>query len=376
MITIHKVDTESKKEVKEFVDLPYRLFKDVPQWVPPLKSGVRDTLNRNKHPFHEHSDADFFVAKDGDEVVGRIAVLENKVYNQYHNKKQASFYLYDSVDDQEVANKLFECALEWSQKRGMEYFLGPKGFSPFDGYGFQVEGFEHRQMMNLMNYNKENYPKFVENLGFTKVVDWVSSYADIAEFSMPEKIHRVAEKVREQGKFKVHKFKSKSELAKFVPLIGQTYNKTFKNNWEYYPLTQKEIDYAFKDVTMVAIPDLIKIITYKDEIVGFLLAFPDISAAFQRHPKGELTPAMAVDLLHEVNHSNWVDFDGIGVLPEYHGFGGNALLFDEIEKTAKSHHFEHGELTNIAETAVQMRKDLENLGVKPYKNHRIYGKSI
>lgn len=376
MITIHKIDTKSKKEVNEFVDLPFRLFKDVPQWVPPLKSGVRDVLNRNKHPYHEHSDADFFVAKDGDEVVGRIAILENKVYNKYHNKKQASFYLYDSVDDQEVANKLFECAFDWSHKRGLEYFLGPKGFSPFDGYGFQIDGFQHRQMMNMMNYNRADYPGFMEKLGFTKVVDWVSCYAEIEKFNMPEKVRKVADRVREKGTFKVHQFKTKSELAKFVPLIGQAYNKTFTNNWEYYPLTQKEVDWAFKDLTLVAIPDLMKIITHNDEIVGFLLAFPDISAAFQRHPKGVLTPAMLVDLQREITRSDWIDFNGVGVLPEYHGLGGDALLFDEIEKTAKSHHFIHGELTNIAETAVQMRKNLENLGVKPYKNHRIFGKNI
>jgi hypothetical protein len=216
----------------------------------------------------------------------------------------------------------------------------------------------------------------MENLGFTKVVDWISCYAEIAKFNMPEKVRAVADKVRENGKFKVHKFESKSELKKYVPLIGQTYNKTFTKNWEYYPLTKKEVDWAFKDLTFVALPDLIKIITYKEEIVGFLLAFPDISAAFQRHPKGVLTPALTVDILNEVKNSNWIEFNGVGVLPEYQGFGGNALLFDEIEKTAKSHHFVHGELTNIAETAVQMRKDLLNLGVKPYKNHRIFGKAI
>jgi GNAT superfamily N-acetyltransferase len=192
---------------------------------------------------------------------------------------------------------------------------------------------------------------------------------------MPEKIRTVADKVRKQGKFKVHQFTSKSELKRYVPLIGDAYNKTFVNNWEYYPLTQKEVDWAFKDLTFVALPDLIKIITYKDEIVGFLLAFPDISAAFQRH-NGNLTPSLIFDIQRELKKSDWIEFNGVGVLPEYQGFGGNALLFDEIEKTAKSHHFVHGELTNIAETAVQMRKDLMNLGVKPYKNHRIFGKNI
>ncbi|NMB63004.1 MAG: hypothetical protein GYA18_11800 [Chloroflexi bacterium] len=375
MITIHKIDTSSKKDVNDFVMFPFQLYKDIPQWVPPIKAGIRDVLNRNKFPYYEHSDADFFFAKDGKEIVGRIAVLENKVYNKYHDKKQASFYFYESVDDQTVADKIFEAALEWSHKRGLNYFLGPKGFSPFDGYGFVVEGFEHRQMMTMMNYNKPNYPAFMEHLGFAKVVDWVSSYVKIADFNMPEKIKLVADKVRKQGKFKVHQFTSKAELKKYVPLIGEAYNKTFINNWEYYPLTQKEVDWAFSDLIMVALPDLIKIITYKDEIVGFLLAFPDISAAIQRY-NGSLNPLSIVGIMNELNRSTWIDFNGVGILPEYQGFGGNALLFDEIEKSAKSRNFVHGELTNIAETAVQMRKDLGNLGVKPYKNHRIFGKNI
>ncbi len=375
MLTIRKVDTTSKKDVNDFVLFPFSLYKDVPQWVPPIKAGIRDTLNHNKHPYYEHSDADFFLAMDGEDVVGRIAVLENKAYNRYHDKKNASFYLYESIDDQAVANKLFECAFDWSHKRGLDYFLGPKGFSPFDGYGFVVEGFEHRQMMTMMNYNKPNYPQFMDNLGFKKVVDWVSAYTRIEDFSMPEKVKAVAEKVRQRGKFKVKRFASKAELKKYVPLIGAAYNKTFVNNWEYYPLTQKEVDWAFNDLILVAIPDLIKIITYKDEIVGFLLAFPDISAAIQRH-NGSLTPFSVIDILRELKKSDWIDFNGVGILPEYQGFGGNALLFDEIERSAKSHNFVHGELTNIAETAVQMRKDLENLGVKPYKNHRIFGKNI
>ena len=118
--------------------------------------------------------------------------------------------------------------------------MGPKGLSSFDGYGFLVEGFEHRQMMTMMNYNLPNYPKFVENLGFTKVVDWVSCYANIPSFVLPEKVKRVAERVEEQGKFKVIKFKNKTELKKWAWRIGQAYNKSFVNNWEYYPLTDNE----------------------------------------------------------------------------------------------------------------------------------------
>jgi len=373
MIKIEQVDTTSKSQVDDFVKFPFTLYTDTPQWVPPIQSDIRIMMNRNKHPFYEHSDAEFFIARDDKKIIGRIALLENKPYNEWHDKKQASFYLFDCIDEQSVANGLFNFSLEWVKKRKLNYLLGPKGFSLFDGYGFLVEGYEHRQMMTMMNYNKLNYPEFVENLGFKKVVDWVSCYTRIDEFRLPDKAAEIARRVEERGTFKVLRFASKGEMKKWGWKIGQAYNKTFINNWEYYPLSEKETRFLVDSIMVVAIPELIKAITYKDDIVGFLFAFPDISAALQRQ-KGTLSPWALIDYMQELKKTKWVSFNGVGVLPEFQGRGANALMFSEMEKSAHNFAFEHGELTQVAETATQMRKDLLNLGVKPYKNHRIYGK--
>jgi GNAT superfamily N-acetyltransferase len=375
MKTIREIDPQSKKEVNEFVELPFKIYKDVKEWVPPIIADIKTKLNKNKHPFYEHSDADFFVVYDGGEIIGRIACLENKRFNQYHGKKHASFYLFDCVDDQSVAELLFSRAEEWAHDRDLDVLIGPKGFSSFDGYGFLIEGFDKRQMMTMMNYNLPNYPKFVEAFGFTKVVDWVSSYIRIPDFKMPEKIKMIAKRVEEKGNFKVLRFSSKRELKKWAWRIGQAYNKTFVNNWEYYPLTDNEIKFVLDDIMVVAVPELFKVITYKDEAVGFLFAFPDISAALQKY-RGQLSPIALVNYLRELKKTNWISFNGVGVLPEFQGRGGNALMFNEIYKTANAFEFEHGELTQIAETATQMRKDLINLGVKSHKNHRIYSKKI
>lgn len=372
MISIEKVDTSSKKQVNEFVEFPFRIYKDVKEWVPPILVDIKTMLNKDKHPFYEHSDAEFFVARQNGEMLGRIALLENKPSNKYHDKKQACFYLFESVDDQAVADKLFEFAFDWAHKRKLNSILGPKGLSSFDGYGFLVEGFDKRQMMTMMNYNLPNYPKFVEKIGFNKVVDWVSSYALISEFTLPDRIREIANKVEERGEIKVLKFKNKKELKKWAWKIGQAYNKSFVNNWEYYPLTDNEIKFVLDNIMVVAVPDLLKIITYKDEVVGFLLAFPDISAALQKY-QGRLSPMAIYSYMRELSKTNWISFNGIGILPELHGRGGNALLMSEIEKTAHAYNFVHGELTQVAETAKEMRKDLINLGVRPYKNHRIYG---
>ncbi len=375
MLEVKKVNTESKGEVDEFVKFPFRIYKDVEQWVPPIITDIKLMLNKNKHPFYEHSDAEFFTIRENRKIVGRIGLLENKSYNAYHDKKQASFYLFECIEDKSVADKLFEVALDWVKGRGLNYLLGPKGLSPFDGYGFLVEGYERRQMMTMMNYNKPNYPQYAEENGFSKEVDWVSCYTHIPDFKLPPKVKEVSDRVEELGKFKVEKFSNKRELKKWAWRIGQAYNNTFVNNWEYYPLTDNEIKFTLDNIMVVAVPDLIKVITYKGEVVGFLFAFPDISKALQKHG-GRLTPWALLDYLRELKKTDWVSFNGVGILPEFQGRGGNALLFSEIYKTANAYNFEHGELTQIAETAKQMRKDLENLGVKPYKNHRIYGRAV
>lgn len=375
MVIIEQIDTTSRAEVDEFIRFPFRLYKGVPQWVPPFISDVRTMLDKQKHPFYEHSEADFFIAKRGKEVVGRIAALHNRSFNKYHGTKQAQFYLFESIDDQEVANRLFERACEWAHQRGLTELVGPKGLSAFDGYGIQNEGTEHRQMMTMMNYNFPYYQRLVENLGFEKEVDFVSCYMKKEAFQLPEKVHRVAERVREKGTFKVLRFKNRAEIKKWAWKIGEAYNKTFINNWEYYPMTDGEIQFLLDNLLSVVDPRLIKIITYEDNVVGFLLAFPDISAALQRQ-KGRITPWGVVDMILEMKRTKWVSLNGAGVLPEYHGRGGNALLYDEMQETIQSFHFEHAELTQVAETAVQMRKDLISLGGVPYKNHRVYRRSI
>lgn len=375
MITIEPVSIDDKKTVNEFLMLPFSIYKNTKQWVPPILSDIKAMLDPKKHPFYDHSDAQFFIARQGGKVVGRIGALENKPFNKTHGTHQSQFYLFESIEDQEVANALFERCFEWAHARDLNEVVGPKGLSPFDGYGIQIEGFEHRQMMTMMNYNPEYYVRMVEALGFQKEVDFVSCYIKREDFILPEKVHRVAERVVEKGTFEVKKFTKTSELKKWADAIGEAYNQTFVNNWEYYPLTKREVDFALNNLISVADPRLIKIILFEGKVVGFLFGFPDVSAALQR-AKGHLTPWSIVDLLRVMKKTNWVSLNGAGVLPEFHGRGGNALLYSEMDKTIHDYGFEHFELTQVAESAVQMRKDLINLGGKAYKNHRVYFKHI
>ena len=376
MLHVDQIDTNNKALVKRFVHIPFRLYDKHPQWVPPLLIDAETQLNRKKHPYYEHSDADFFIATRDGRDVGRIAALENKPFNAYHKTKQAQFYLFECEDDQEVANALFERVFEWAKARGLDRVVGPKGFGALDGYGIQVEGYEHRQIMSMMNYNYPYYVRLVESLGFTKEVDFVSCYMHKDTFHLPERIYSIVERVKSRHNIRVHDFTNKKDLRVWANRIGKLYNDSFINNWEYYPLTEREIQFLLDNILTVADPRLIKIITHNDEdAIGFLFGFPDLSAALQR-AKGHLMPFGLIDLLMEMKRTNWVALNGTGILPEYQGKGGNALMYVEMEKTLKNYQFEHADLTQVAETAVQMRHDLENVGGKAYKNHRVYQKHI
>ncbi|MBV6396162.1 MAG: hypothetical protein HFACDABA_01755 [Anaerolineales bacterium] len=376
MLVIEQIDTSNKDQVRRFVEFPYRLYRDCAQWVPPLFVDAYLPLNRKKHPFFEHSEADFFLAVRDGEVVGRICGGINKPFNKYHGTKKAQFAFFESVDDPSVADALFASVLDWARARGMDTLIGPKGLSPFDGYGIQVQGFEQRQMMTMMNYNFDYYPKLVEALGFEKEVDFVSCYLPTESFKIPERVERIAKRVLERGSLWVKRFKSKRELVSWAPRIGAAYNKAFIHNWEYYPFSPGDIQYAVDNIFLVADHRLIKVILHEEEIVGFLFAFPDVSAALQR-ARGRLLPFGLPDLLLEMRRTKTVSGNGMGILPEFQGQGGNALLYYEMGKTLLDFgQFEHVEMTQVAETTEQMRADLKNLNGVEYKNHRVYRRKI
>lgn len=375
MLTIEKVDTANRAQIRRFIKVPFRLYKQHPQWVPPIRSDVALMLNRKKHPFYEHSTADFFIAVRDGQDIGRIAALENCNYNKHHDVRTAQFYLFDCEDDSEAAAALFQRVFEWARAHNLDTLVGPKGFSAFDGYGLLQEGFEHRQMMNMMNYNYPYYLRLVDEAGFEKEVDFVSHFVIPEDLRLPERLYRIAERAKRHHRLEVIRFKTKRELRQWAGKIGQAYNNAFVKNWEYVPLTEREISFVVDTIMLVANPKLIKIIAQDGNVVGFAFGWPDVSAAMQRC-KGRLFPFGIADLLIEMRRTSRISGNGVGILPEFQGRGGNALLYSEMERTVGEFGFKYYEMTQIAETAVQMRKDLETLGGKPYKNHRVYKRPL
>jgi len=375
MVNIEQIDTELKSQVKRFYRIPFSIYRDTPQWVPPLYSDVAYALNKKKYPFYEHSEADFFIATQNGQDVGRIAAIEQRRFNQFHQTKKAQFYYFETIDDLEVASALINTVADWARQRNLDAIIGPKGLGVLDGYGILTEGFEHMQLMNMVNYNLPYYPKLIEALGFVRENDFMSCYLELSKFHLPERVHKIAERVLERGTLSVKQFKNKKELVAYAQKIGQAYNKAFVHNWEYAPLTEREVQMVLDNILSIANPKLIKIILHGEDVVGFLLGFPDVSKGLQR-ANGNLFPFGIIHILRELKKAKLIAFNGAGILPEFHGIGGNALLYAEMDNTLKEFKFDSVDMTQIAETATEMRADLINLGGIPYRNHRVYRKAI
>lgn len=335
---------------------------------------VRAQLDPQRHPFYQHSKAAFFLALDGREVVGRIAVLDNTRHNAHHDHATAFFYHFDAVNDRRVSRLLFDAAFEWARDRGLTRMWGPKGFMALDGQGVLVEGFEHPPAMGIP-YNYPYYDDLLRDAGFEKQFDFISSYID-REISVPERFLRVAEKVKRRRHLKSVHLQSKDELRAWIPRVTAVYNESFVEVQGYTPITDQEAQAIGEQILAIADPSLITLLLHEDELVGFVLAYPDITPALQRC-RGKLWPLGWYHVWRELRRTRRLNFNGVAIKETYRGLGGNALLYAELYNTIIPRpRYQSGELVQVQETNTRMIRELQTLGVAPYKRHRVYHRSL
>ncbi len=370
---IRTLDTNNRRDVRQFIAFPFTLYRQSAQWVPTLWPDMQLVLNRQKHPYYQHSTAEFFVAEEDGETLGRIAVLDNDRYNHHHNTQVAFFYYFDCVNDTAISRPLFEAAFEWTRKRGLTTLIGPKGFLQGDGMGMLYEGFEHRPALGIP-YNYAYFNDLALDAGFEKETDFVSGYLS-GTHQLPQRFFEIAEKVKERRGYWIKTFESAKELRQWIGRIGRLYNDTFVDNWEYCPSTDDEFQVIGERLISIAHPRLIKLVMKEDKIIGFLFGFVDISAAIQK-ARGRIWPIGWIHLLREFKRTNWVNFNGTGMLPGYQGLGGNAVLYTEMAKGMRDFQFEHAEAVQIEERNLKSLGDMQAIGVDWYKRHRIYRRPL
>ncbi|HSR33144.1 MAG TPA: N-acetyltransferase, partial [Anaerolineae bacterium] len=182
---IRQLDTSRRSSVRQFVQFPFTLYHESLQWVPPLISEVERALDRNRHPFYGHSDAEFYLAESKGQILGRIAVMDHRPYNEHLGTATAFFGLFETVDDVDVAQGLFARAFDWARARGLDTIVGPKVLGGAEPAGILVEGFEHRPALG-MPYNYAYYDTLVRASGFEKDGDILSGYLS-TDYELPER---------------------------------------------------------------------------------------------------------------------------------------------------------------------------------------------
>lgn len=371
---ILQLDLANKKQVGDFLRLPFSVYKDTPQWVPPLQMDERLRLNPKRFPFYQHSQAGFFLAYEGRRPVGRLAVLDNRRYNEFHQTKTAFFYLFECENNKEAAGVLFQAAFEWACARGLDRIAGPQGFTPLDGFGLLVKGFEYRPAFGLP-YNPAYYVDLVEAQGFVKEEEIVSGYLG-PHIQFPGRVHRLAERLARRRGLHILRCETRSDLRKLIPYFKELYNGALGQTVGTVPLTNEEMDTIANQLLWLADPKLVKLVMKEEKAVGFLLAYPDVSHALQK-TRGRLFPFGWLTLLLELRRTDRININGAGLLPEYRGSGGTAILYSEMFKSVTENpRYRHAEIVQVGMDNENMQRDMENFGIDFYKIHRTYVRNL
>ena len=272
---------------------------------------------------------------------------------------------------------LFEAAFKWARARGLTKILGPKGFTVMEGFGLLVKGFEHRPAFG-QPYNPPYYVDLIEAVGFQSERDAVSGYLS-SDLEFPPRIHELAERIAKRRGLRIARYRTRKDIRALVPKLKDLYNSALRGTGGNAPLTDDEINAMANQLLWFSDPRLIKIV-YKvedprkgnDQPVGFLMAYPDISAALQK-TKGRIFPFGWVILLREFKRTDWLNVNGMGLIPEYRGSGGTAIMYSEMFKSAtETGQFRHGEVVQIGMENANMQREMENFGIDLYKMHRTY----
>ncbi|MBO4569790.1 MAG: GNAT family N-acetyltransferase [Clostridia bacterium] len=327
MIEIKKIS--SKRDMKKFVKFPTNLYKDNPNYIPPIELDEFNLTNPKKNASFEESEAEYYLALDDGKVVGRIAGIISHAFNTKNNAKYARISRFDAIDNDEVAKKLIETVENWAKDKGMEYVHGPLGFNDLEREGLMTYGFDTIGTFQG-SYNADYYEKFFTENGYKPDCKWVEWRIQVPD-KPNERVARVAENVSKRFGFYEKKFKNKNEIIdnygkKFFELLDEC----FVNLYGTIPFNQKLVDQTIGLFKLVIDPDYVSLVFNKeDELIGFGLGYPSLARAMQKS-KGRFLPFGWARLLHAIKHPKTLELGLIAVKPEYQKKGVTSIIINNM----------------------------------------------
>jgi GNAT superfamily N-acetyltransferase len=362
----------TKADTKKFIDFIYTFYNNDPNWVPPLRMDREKLIDKKKNPFYKHSLMELFLAERDGKVIGRIGAIVNDNHNREHNDKVGFFGFFECVNEQDVANALFDEAKKYLRSKGMNAMRGPASPSVNDEYGLLIEGFDSPPVV-LMTYNPEYYGTLIQNYGLKKEKDLYAYIMD-QHTVYTDKFNRANEIVKQRNSLTFRTINMK-DFANEVRRIKDVYNGAWQYNWGAVAMTDEEFDALANDLKMVVEPELVLIAESKGKMVGFGLSLPDINVRLKENRNGGLIGGL-LRLLVFKKKVDLVRVIVLGVLPEYQKTGAAGVLFYETAIRAKKLGYRYGEASWILEDNVMMNRAAEAMQGKIYKKYRIYQQEI
>lgn len=372
---INIVEIKSKKELKEFVELQWIIYKDDNQWVPPLKKDMLNTLLGKDNPLFMDGEHAFFMAYNNAKPLGRICVGINESLNEKKNAEDGYITLFESINNKEIAFSLFDKAVEWLKERGKKVVKGP--VSPTNGddsRGLLVEGFDGSPVL-MNSYNPKYYVDFFEEYGFVKHLDLYAYYHDILTATNMERHGRVAEYAMKRYNFRVDSIDLKN-IDKEMEDIKKVMDIAMPEEWEdLTPPTLEEVRAEGARLKPLADEDLILIARSGDEPVGFAIALPDYNQVLKKL-NGKLLPTGVFKFLWYKRKITGFRIFVLFVIPEFRKKAvSGAILYKEYINGLKKG-YQYCEGSTIGETNTAMRTDIEKTGGILYRTYRLYKKEI
>ncbi len=363
---------QSTADLERFIDFPYRLHRGDPLWVPSLCMDVRNMLSRKKNPFFEHAEAEYFLAVRGvGEVIGRIAAIHNRAHNEFHRDHPGFFGFFECIDDQAVADALFEAAADWLRPQGLSVLRGPASFSINDECGLLVDGFDTPPTI-LNPHNPRYYVSLVERAGFRKAKDLYQYQSRNPD--LPERLIRGARLLAERKKIRLRSVDMK-RFGEEVELIKQVYNSAWERNWGFVPMTDGEIDHLAKQMKPIVIPELVVFAEREGETIGVAAVLPDLNVALKKNPSGRIFPGI-LKILWAKRKITRVRILLLGLLKEYRKTGADALMYHWIWEKGCARGYRWGEAGWILEDNTAMINALARVGFVQYKTLRLYDRAL
>ena len=377
-VQIRKVETQA--DFKPYFEFPWVLYKDDPNWTPPLLSMRRDQFDKKKNPAWEYMEGDYFAAYRDNRIVGTIAAYINHRHNEFNKEHIGWFGAFEVEDDAEAATGLLNAAVDWVKTHGYETIRGPQTFTTHEETGLLVDGFTRPIL--LMPYNKPYYEKLVLGAGLHPVMDTYSfhlSREEVNQNDLLARLQRITQSIMKRNHVTVRQIDRHTLKQEFV-LFKELYNAAWEKNWSFTPMTEKELDALVKSLGQFFDPDLAFFGYVDGQPVGFIMAIPDFNQvllkAYAKPGTPELVTLLKAAYYWKLNPvMDWARVPLMGVKEAYRSKGVDAVLYYHVLEAMLKGRYQHsdsGWILSINQTMVSIAK---NFGSQIYKTYRYYEKA-